>query len=70
MDADEEQITKLSEGLRAEGRAGEHVGRVLNRAIENEDSRKTILFGLQQQPAFREMLKKLQDEEDSGDGQN
>lgn len=70
IDADEEQLTELSEVLSAEGRAGEQFGRVLNRAIENEDSRKTILFGLQQQPAFREMLKKLQDEEDSGDGQN
>lgn len=68
MDANTEQLEELSNILAGQGKAGQQFGRVLEKAIKDEDSRQTILFGLQQQPAFREMLRKLQDEEDSGDG--
>lgn len=69
MDADTDQLRELAEVLQTQGIAGQQFSRVISRAIENKDNKQTILFGLQQQPAFRQMLKKLQ-EEGSGDGQD
>lgn len=61
FEASNEDLESLSKSLENNGQAGAEFSRVLNQAIEDEDRRDTILFGLQQQPGFREMLKKIQD---------
>ncbi len=60
-EAQPEQLTELAEAFRQQGRSGEEFARVLDQANQNEDKRKAILFTLQQQPAFRKLLEKVQD---------
>lgn len=57
------QISELSKAMRDQGKAGQEFSRVLDQAILNEDRRDTLLFGLAQQSAFRQLFKKLQKDE-------
>lgn len=58
-----DELTELSNTMSQFGKAGEGYSRVLEKASQQEEGdRKRTLFGLQQQPAFRELLKRIEDE--------
>jgi len=58
-----DELVELSGTFSQFGKAGEGYSRVLQKASEQDESdRKRTLFGLQQQPAFRELLKRIEDE--------
>lgn len=58
-----DELTELSNTMSQFGKAGEGYSRVLEKASQqDEGDRKRTLFGLQQQPAFRELLKRIEDE--------
>ena len=57
-----EQLNQMAQMFRGQGKAGEEFSRVLEKASADEDRKDVLLFGLQQQPAFRELLKRIEDE--------
>lgn len=62
--AQPEDLNDLADVLQEQGKSGNEFARVLRRAAENEEIRSSALYGLYDQPAFRQLLKQLDTDEE------
>lgn len=61
VEADPAKLVTLARNVAKVGQAGAEAARVINKAIEKDEmGRKALLFGLMQNPAYREAINKLE----------